>query len=418
MLVAFALLLVVLTATAALATALLGQASTTQDQVTATNLADQALTNLAEEPLSALQPDINRTIDLTTAGPVVVAGNQFDLSQYLAWFGTGSAPSLCVTGNPPEVLQATVTVSWAHGTQHLAETSVVNPPYGSAQSTDGWLSVQIESAANPNLPPADVGAIAIVITPAGGTPLPAEQPDSQGCLYAPEPAGTYTVAVQGPSSPVFVDNDNATTPPPTTVSVTAGQATDVDVLYDQAAAVRFTPASSSPPIATSMPVTVANSGMTAGTEVVIPYPASSSGPVNLFPFPSGYGTWYGDCPDEEPAVPTSFAVAPGQATTADIGGLVQMTLSVSTPGASVTASATVQDPSCPADTFGLGQAAVTGGSASLAVQLIAETYAVTVTDVSDGATTTVDLQWQTDQWVNTSTHSAYAPTTPIPVSVP
>jgi type II secretory pathway pseudopilin PulG len=417
MVVAFALLLVVLTATAALTTTLFGQAATAQEQVTASNLADQTLSTLADAPLTTLQADVNRTIDLTASGPVVVGGNRYELSQYLAWYGTGPAPSLCVTGNPPEVLQATVTVSWANGTQHLAETSVIDPPYGSAQSSDGWLSVQVQSAANPTLPPADVGAISVVITPQGGSALPAEQPDSQGCLYAPEPAGTYTVAVEGPASPVFVDNDSQTTPPPVTVSVTSGQATDVDVPFDEAAAVTFTAAPTGVPVATHLPVTVANSGMTAGSEVAVPYPATSDGPVDLFPFPSGYNVWYGDCPDEEPAAPSSVSVSAGQPATAQIGGLVQLTLAVSTPGAAVSATATVTDPSCPADTFGLGQHATAGGTATVAAAVIAEEYSVTVTDTSDGATASLSLSWQGSQWLDTANHQSYGPTQPIPVTV-
>lgn len=417
MLVAFTILLIVLTATATLTTSLLGQAASTKDQVTATDLADQALAQVAEEPLSTLSADVNRTVDLTTSGPVTVAGTPFAMAQYLGWYGTGAAPSLCTSGNPPEVLQATVTVTWDHGRQRIAETSVIDPPYGAAQSTDGWLSVQIESAANPSEPPADVQAVQVVITPSGQASLPAEQPDPQGCLYQPVPAGSYQVVVQGPASPLFVDGDDQPDPPPTTVTVTAGRATDVDVPFDQAAMVGFTPAETSPALASGLPVTVANPGMTSGSEVAIPYPATSSGPVPLFPYPSGDTVWYGDCPDEQPAHPSTVTLVPGQPATATVGGLVTLTLAISTPGASVSATATVHDPSCPSDTFGLGQATTSGGSATVSAQIVAESFTVTVTDLADGKTATVSLEWQGDQWLDQANDQTYPPASPIPVTV-
>ncbi len=428
MIIAFTVLLVVLVATAELTTTLLGQAATAHAQVSATDLADETLNQLANEPISQLTPDVNRNVSLT---PLAIAGETFDLTQYLHWAGTGAAHSLCVTGSPPQVLQATVTVSWGQGRQRLAETSVINPPYGQAQSTDGWLAILIQSAANPSLPPTGVGAVGVVITPQGGSPLPTDAPDSTGCVYAAVPPGSYTVALQSPASPPFVGTDGQSSPSSNNVSVSQGQASDVSFLYDQAAAVSFQPALSSPPLATGMPISVGNSGLTSGSLVAVPAGTNGTGPVNLFPYPTGYQVWYGDCPAEAPGnssdwtktSPPTTAVQPGQPVTAIAGGLVEIDLAVQTSGAGPdSATAVLDDPHaglCPADQYGIGQGAVAGGTATIAAQIIPEDYTVTITDTADGKTALLDLAWDptTGKWANTATGKEYAPTSPVPVTV-
>lgn len=418
MLIAFAVLLIVLVATAQLTSSLFGEAAATQSQVAATDLADQYLSSLAQAPLSTLQGDVNRTVSL---GTTALGGERYALSQYLGWYGTGSAPALCVSGNPPEVMQATITVGWGHR-HRVAETSVINPPYGAAQSADGWLSIRIESAADANRAPGDVSAVQVVVTPQGGTAMPALAPDAQGCLYEPVPAGSYSVAVTGPSSPLFVNNNNQPTPPAVSAVVTAGQATDVAVQYDQAAAVDFVPQASNPPVASGLPVTVSNPGMTAGSQVVIPAGSPTDGPVNVFPFPSGYSAWFGDCTDEQPTSPSTVTVQPGATATASVSGLVQLNLAVSTPGSSVTGTAKLSDPNCTTETYGLGQAPVTGGAATLSSQVIPESYLLTVTDTSDGKSATLAVSWdsvhQAWQYNVGSTPTESSPATPIAMSVP
>lgn len=416
--VAFAVLLVVLVATAELTSSLLGQAATTRGQVTATDLADQYLNALAEDPLSTLQSDVNRTLPL---GSTSVGGETYDMTQYLGWQGTGAAPSLCTSGNPPEVMQATITVSWGHS-QHVAETSVINPPYGAAQSTDGWLSIRIESAADPASPPSDVSAVQVTITPSGGDASPALTPDNQGCLYEAEPAGTYSVSVSGPASPVFVDNNEQTSPPAATATVGAGQATDVAFQYDEAASVTFASQTGSPPLATGMPVTVANPGMTSGSRVVVAAGGNGTGPVALFPYPAGYTAWYGDCSPEQPTSPSTVAVSPAQATTATVSGLVQLTLALSGNDMTAVGTATLADPSnppvCTAETYGLGQTRIDQGTGTMSVQIIPEDYTLTVTDQGNGQSTQLSIAWDptTSEWAYSGTETP--PSTPIPVSVP
>lgn len=429
MVVAFTVLLVVLVATAGLTTTLLGQAADAHAQVTATDLADETLNQLANEAISQLSPNVNRDVTLS---PVTLAGERYSLTQYLRWAGTGAAHSLCTTGSPPQVLQATVTISWGGG-HHLAETSVINPPYGQAQSSDGWIAVLLQSAADPSQPPADVTAVGVVITPPGASgPLATERPDSTGCVYAAVPPGAgYSVTLQSPASPPFVSTDGGPSPTVKNVTVTQGQAADVSFLYDQAAQVSFAPAAAAPPLATGMPVSVSNPGLTSGSTTVVPAGGTGTAPADLFPFASGYQAWYGDCPAEAPGNPQSWtgtsppttAVAAGKTVTATTGGLVQLELAVTASGRGpIQATAQMADPTpklCAAERYGLGTATAAGGTATLAVQIIPEDYTITVTDTADGATATLDVTWDpaTSTWVDSATKAAYAPTSPIPVTV-
>lgn len=423
MVVAFTVLLLVLVATAELTTNIIGQAATTRAQVAATDLADQALTEIGAEPLSQLMPDVNRIL---TDSPVTLAGQRFTISQYLTWQNTGAPHSLCVTGSPPQVMQATVTVAWGDA-HHLAETTVVNPPYGQAQNQDGWLAVLVQSATNPDMPPGDVGAVSITVTPQGASPLPVLSPDSAGCLYQPLAPGTYDVGLSSPSSPAFVDNNNSPDPSQQDVTVTQGQATDLSFLYDQAAAVTFTGSTPSPPLATGMPVTVSNPGMTAGNQVVVPAGSSTSsaGPVNLFPFPTGYLAWFGSCSSEAPgtgwtgASSTAISVTPGQPTTAAAGGLAELDFNVTTtPGTTITTTAALADPNstaCPSQTYGLGTVSAATSTVTVAAQIIPEDY--TVKFVAGSASTTLGITWSNGTWVDSASGASYPPSSAIPVSV-
>jgi Tfp pilus assembly protein PilV len=412
--IAFAVLLVVLVATAELTSSLLGQAATTRGQVTATDLADQYLNALAEDPLSTLQSDVNHNVSL---GSTTVGGERYSLTQYLGWEGTGAAPSLCTSGNPPEVMQATITVTWGQ-TQKVAETSVINPPYGAAQSTDGWLSIRVESAADPSLPPSDVTAVSVTVTPAGGGSGTTYVPDSQGCLYQPEASGSYSVTVSGPVSPTFVDNNERTAPPAVTATVTAGQATDVGFPFDEAATVTFAPQVPGPPLASGMPVTVANPGMTSGSQVVVPAGGNGAGPVALFPFPTGYTAWYGDCSTEQPASPATVAVSPGTPATGTVTGLEPLTLALSGNDMTAVGTATLADASCTTETYGLGSAQINGGSGTMSAQVIPEAYTVTVTDQGNNQSAHLSIAWDAtkQEWAYSGTETP--PSTPIPMAVP
>jgi len=145
-------LLLVLIASSYLVDNVVQQAAFNRQRVSAAELAEQYLEITSNATLSSLQHDISRDV-LLTATPVTVGGINFSVWSHLEWAGTGNTPSLCASGNPPQVIRATMTVKWGNG-QSMGETSIIDPPYGTVIPGDGFLSIRIYGA-NANKPPAD-----------------------------------------------------------------------------------------------------------------------------------------------------------------------------------------------------------------------------------------------------------------------
>ncbi len=182
-------LLVVLVATSYLVDNVVQQAATAREKVAATELAEQWLEQLSNSPISSLQAYIARDVKLTPQ-PVTVAGVGYTVWGHLEWGDTGATHSLCTTGNPPQVIRATVTVKWAG--QAIGETTVMNPPYGTVVPGDGFLSIQIYGL-QANSPPADTANL--VNVPVTVTPVTT--------LASALTSGT-TISVTGLTNPVAV----------------------------------------------------------------------------------------------------------------------------------------------------------------------------------------------------------------------
>jgi len=399
------------------------QASNARERVSATQLAEQWLETVANWPLTTLQADIGQNVTLATTS---VAGIPYKVTGHFDWLDTGSSHSLCKSGSPPQVITSQVTVSWVSSS--LTETTVINPPYGTVNPSDGYIAVQIEGASGS--PPAAVTTVPVTITPVGGS-AQAFVPDSNGCVFTQETPGLYNVQLGSPAGgPVFIDGqesfrpcDCSTTSPPSDVTVVVGLTTDaVFPDFDQASVVQFQANGLALP-ATGMPVSVANSSLEpSGWTTVIPAGSPSTG-ADLFPYVSGYAVWYGDCLAEEPSPATQIATSPGTSSSAGVGGLSLLELAITNssgdPVSGDTASATVEDPNpsdgCPSDVFGLSAPIQSGPqSGSSTTALPAETYSVTVTDPGKGQTT-VTLQVTTTGVVEGQ--NTYQDGTPVPVSV-
>jgi Tfp pilus assembly protein PilV len=153
-------LLIVLVATSYLVDNVVKQASTARKKVAATELAEQWLEQLSNAPISSLQTYIARDVQLTPQ-PVVVGGIGYTVWGHLEWADVGVTHSLCATGNPPQVIRATITVKWNYN-QSLGETTIINPPYGTVVPGDGFLSIQLQGFNSPN-PPADTANLTNVV---------------------------------------------------------------------------------------------------------------------------------------------------------------------------------------------------------------------------------------------------------------
>ncbi len=142
-------LLLVLVSSTYLVDNVVQQAALNRQKVAAAELAEQYLEITANATLASLQAHIAKDV-LLTPTPVSVGGISYSVWSHLEWAGTGSAPSLCTSGNPPQVVRATMTVKWGVN-QSLGETSVINPPYGTVISGDGFVSIQVEGANAPSV---------------------------------------------------------------------------------------------------------------------------------------------------------------------------------------------------------------------------------------------------------------------------
>jgi hypothetical protein len=410
------------------------KAATNRAKVAATELAEQWLEKMANATLTTLQADISRDV-LLTPTPVTIGGIPFSVWSHLEWADTGVSPSLCTSGNPPQVIRATITVKWAV-TQQLGETSIINPPYGTVVPGYGFLSIQIQGASAP-LAPADTNNLINVpvgVTPQGGSTT-TYNPDQYGCVYLLEPLGTYGVSLASPAGgPTFIDWQEKLTPSqPSVQVVTAGLPAFVPAFhFDEAGTVNLGP-SGGTPIATGMPISVSNGGnlQPSGTKVVV---AAGSGitSAQLFPYTSAYSVWYGDCSAvagvtrEQPSSPTTVTVTPKGTIAASITGLYTLSLSVSRSGAAFvsppSATATVADPSAPGDgcptsepPYGLFAFLGSGTTYADQTAVLAQTYTVKITDPNNSVVTSVTMQVAANGVTYNGTTYPYG--TPVPVAV-
>jgi|GEM_PF-4219521 len=446
--ISLAVLLTVLVASSYLVDNVVQQAATNREKVSATELAEQYMETISNDSLVTLESYISRDT-LLTASPINVGGVNFTVWSHLEWATTGFQTSPCASGNPPEVIRSTITVKWFN-TQSLAETAIINPPYGIDIPGDGYLSVQINGEGGTNSPPADKASLVNVqveVTPAGGS-MTVYNPDQYGCVYLEEPAGAnYTVAVASPSGgPTFITSQEVTSPAATAQIIdvkTAGLVYGATFRYDEAGTVNWSPAGSAP-AATGMPVSILNGGNLTGGTLVVNAPGASATSDLLFPYSTPYSIWYGDCApvagviQEEPASPTTFSITQQGTSAASITGLYGLSIQA-TRAAGFTsgkqpnsASALVADPNqttdgCPAtdkagasgeESYGLAgfTASPTGSTTTYLSQtdILPQTYSVTIPYNATNFTFTVT--WTTSGWSYASTTYPFASV--IPVTLP
>jgi len=442
--IAIVLLLIVLIPSTQLIETTVQQAVNTKDRVAATEMAEQGLEIISDDSITTLESHLNTTWLLFT--PVTVAGVTYTVDGYITWLGVGNNPDLCTAGSPPQVMSATATVTWGKGFK-LAESMVINPPYGlavlylatgltqneagittltatlpqtiaagapltigadtaysqtvtvsaadnntttiqvnsftslynfPANTTpvalpgEGYLAIQVNGASFPVAPPADVGDVAVTVTPV--SPAGTTQtfyPDNTGCVYEQELPGTYDIslatgAVSPPPEP-FVDLDEDLNPvsntAPTNVAavwtVTANNPTTPSFSYDEGDLTTFQ-AAGTLQAATGIPVSVENSHITPlGWTTVVPA-GSSATTADLYPYSApGYTSiWYGDCPHEMPANLNTLQPSEGGTALVSMGGLDDLALGftkLGLPYSNLTATATMvnDDVGCPNDTVGL-----------------------------------------------------------------
>ncbi|MBF4614335.1 prepilin-type N-terminal cleavage/methylation domain-containing protein [Curtobacterium sp. VKM Ac-1376] len=253
----------------------------------------------------------------STAKPVTVGAQEFDLVRKVSWTRSSGAATACGTGDGSLSYKAvTVTVSWktsaaTSGTQQVTMSSAIAPLTNINSDTTGSILVGVTNANG-------VGVSGIVPTVSGGpagVTFPAT--DTEGCTYASGvPAGTYKVAVARTG---YIDSTQQVSPSSQSVTVSAGASGAAAFTFDKAASYTFkygTSPASSAILPTNLPLSVTNA--TSGTTVFPNSPTSAS----LFPYASGYqavaGLYAADASSSASA--TCLSPEPGAWSTANKAG--------------------------------------------------------------------------------------------------
>jgi hypothetical protein len=149
--IAIALLLVVLVPSTQLIETTVQQSIQTRNRVAALEMAEQGLEQISSDSITTLEAYLNTNWNLNTE---TIAGVSYTVTGYLTWLGVGSNPDLCTAGSPPQVMGATATVTWEKNYK-VAESEVINPPYGLAVFylatglTQGQSGITTLTATNP-----------------------------------------------------------------------------------------------------------------------------------------------------------------------------------------------------------------------------------------------------------------------------
>jgi type II secretory pathway pseudopilin PulG len=416
-LVAFAVLMVVITPLAYMLVAQVNSSAISKQQLTAIGLAEhwaETLSNSTPAANSLGGPNVGVITHPNGVASQLVAGTTYTYDTEYSWSGVGT-PDLCKAGIP-QVLDLQIWVYW-DGTRHsVTDNTLINYPSHGVQ-TLGFIAVQLSNSATANVNPIDdhgnpystrVQSVPVTINGTANTPpVPAVTlyPDSNGCVFTEATPGTYTVSVANPTSgvptgmsygsPHFVANlkNQPSTPSSTTTIVSIGQTSNVTYEYDEATPVTVNYAVGGATVAspTHVPLTIYNQALVpssywnvvpfATSPAVTALPTSSGG--GIFPFFDGYSIFAGDCGAEStPQGVALVTTAPGVATSVTVP-LASVTIVVSLPivGALLGASVNLvtswpSNPECPVDTYPF---ATTNGSGSTTAVVPFGSYNINVT---------------------------------------
>ncbi len=171
----------------------------------------QALAQQNQATLRGLTVDQLSNLNQTLPA-VTLNGRQFTVTES-ADYVTDSTGTPSCTNPSADYIQTTSTVTWANmgGQPPVTVTSVLTPPIGSIDPTNGSLAVSVQNAAG-----AGAAGMNIGIT---GPSSASETTATGGCaLFGDLPAGTYGVSVT-PSVGTYVDGQTGQTVTPTSPDV-------------------------------------------------------------------------------------------------------------------------------------------------------------------------------------------------------
>ncbi len=221
-----------------------------------------------------------------------VNGLKFTITQDMQWVGQRSTTSACDSGGAGSnaILEVNESVTWAGAgpTAPVQSTTALAAPAGAYSAATGSIAAKVLNAAG--LPASDVQ-----VSIAGGASQ-SQATTPEGCAFFPFLSpGAYTVSVTAGTG---VSDQEQLTPSQST-SVTIGQTSSLTFNYDTAATIMVTGWSGSTATpATNIPVGIANTGLQPYSQYSYAPGTTSLSP--LFPYPSGYTVFAGNCTDNNP----------------------------------------------------------------------------------------------------------------------
>jgi Tfp pilus assembly protein PilV len=229
-----------------------------------------------------------------TVSTQTVNGLKFTVTQDEQWVNQTATTSSCQSagaGGSNAILQVTESVTWlgAGATAPVASTTVLSPPAGAYSTATGSIAVQVLNAAG--LPEVNT-AVSI-----SGASAQTQSTTAEGCaFFAFLTPGAYTVKVTAGTGV----GDQEVLIPSQSTSVTVGQTSSLTFNYDTAATISITgwtgPSVATP--ATNIPIGIANTGLQPYS--MYSYATGSTSLTPLFPYPSGYTVFAGNCTDNNP----------------------------------------------------------------------------------------------------------------------
>ncbi len=169
-----------------------------------------------------------------------VQGFSYGIDLYFQWTSISGSADVCTSGQVPQVVLATVTVSWGPSQHSVTQSSVVNLPYTATNPTYGFLAVQVNDSGGDGTQ----GVTVTATNPSNGTTNVALT-DSHGCAFltVPNLSPGYTVTLSPPpnnGSVVYVDTTNNPSPSQSNVAVASQGVDPISFQYDEAATIDLT----------------------------------------------------------------------------------------------------------------------------------------------------------------------------------
>jgi Tfp pilus assembly protein PilV len=228
----------------------------------------------------------------TTVTSQTVNGLKFTLTQEMQWVAQSSTTSACDSGGVGSngILQVTESVTWtgAGATAPVESVTTLAPPAGAYSAATGSIAAKVLDATG--LPQENV-QVSI-----SGASSQAQSTTSEGCaFFAYLTPGAYTVKVTAGTGV----GDQQDLVPSKNTSVTVGQTASLAFNYDTAARITITGWSGSVATpATNIPIGIGNSSLSPYR--MYSYAAGTTALTPLFPQPSGYTVFAGNCTDNNP----------------------------------------------------------------------------------------------------------------------